>query len=114
VKDDPVLPGYILFPTGLEDRFFQELVSETRVAKKRMGMLYYIWDKPDRQANEILDCVIYASAAAIKHGVNFISDQGWKKLEAEFEVRASTAVDVTKLDNPRSLVFKSIASQLAR
>jgi phage terminase large subunit GpA-like protein len=113
-KDDPALPGYISFPTGLEDRFFQELVSETRVAKKRMGQLYYVWDKPDRQANEMLDAVIYASAAAIKHGVNAISDTGWKKLESEFEVRAPLAADATKLDNPRALVFKSLASQLAR
>jgi phage terminase large subunit GpA-like protein len=114
VKDDPALPGYISFPTGLEDRFFQELVSETRVAKKRMGQVFYVWDKPDRQANEMLDAVIYASAAAIKHGVNAISDQGWKKLEAEFEVYTSIPVEAANPDKARSLVFKSLASQLAR
>jgi hypothetical protein len=32
-----------------------------------------------------LDCTIYASAAAIKHGVNWISDTGWRRLEAELE-----------------------------
>jgi phage terminase large subunit GpA-like protein len=104
-KDDPALPGYISFPTGLEDRFFQELVSETRVAKKRMGMLYYQWEKPDRQANETLDCVIYASAAAIKHGTNAISDTGWKKLADKFEVYTPAAVEMPKP--------KTLAQQLA-
>ena len=85
VKDDPAAPGYFLFPQGLEDRFFQELVSETRVATKRLGQIVWRWENPDRQANEMLDAVIYASAAAIKHGVNWISDHGWQRLEAELE-----------------------------
>jgi phage terminase large subunit GpA-like protein len=63
VKDDPAAPGYVLFPSGLEDRFFQELVSETRFAVKRMGQIIWKWEKPDRQANEMLDSMIYASAA---------------------------------------------------
>jgi len=84
-KDDATLPGFISFPRDLPDRFYQELVSETRVAHKRMGQLIWKWEKPDRQANESLDCVIYASAAAIKHGVNWISDTGWRNLEAELE-----------------------------
>jgi phage terminase large subunit GpA-like protein len=56
----------VSFPQGLEDRFFQELVSETRVATKRLGQIIWRWEKPDRQANEVLDGFIYASAAAIK------------------------------------------------
>jgi phage terminase large subunit GpA-like protein len=84
-KDDSAAPGYVSFPQGLEDRFFQELVSETRVATKRLGQIIWRWEKPDRQANEVLDGFIYASAAAIKHGVNWISDHGWQRLEAELE-----------------------------
>ena len=67
------------------DRFYQELVSETRVAHKSMGQIVWRWEKPDRQANEILDCVIYASSAAIKYGANWISDVGWKRLVDELE-----------------------------
>jgi phage terminase large subunit GpA-like protein len=103
IKDDPAAPGYVSFPTGLEDRFFQELVSETRVATKRMGQIVWRWEKPDRQANEILDAIVYASAAAIKHGVNWISDTGWQKLEAEWEAPAAAPA------TPK----RSIASQLA-
>ncbi|MGA2638442.1 phage terminase large subunit family protein [Methylocella sp.] len=84
-KTDPVLPGYVSFPSGCEDRYFQELVSEERIALKRMGYTIYRWVKPDRQANEMLDTMIYASAAALKGGVNGISDQGWSRLEATFE-----------------------------
>jgi phage terminase large subunit GpA-like protein len=84
-KDDSALPGFISFPRDLPDRFYQELVSETRVAHRRMGQVVWKWEKPDRQANECLDCTIYASAAAIKHGVNWISDTGWRRLEAELE-----------------------------
>jgi len=34
LKDDPTAPGYIAFPSNCEDRYFQELVSETRVAMR--------------------------------------------------------------------------------
>jgi phage terminase large subunit GpA-like protein len=84
-KDDPTAPGYVSFPTGLPDSYFQELVSEQRVAVKRMGQIVWKWEKPDRQANEMLDTMIYATAAALKHGVNWISDQGWQRLRDERE-----------------------------
>ena len=45
-KDDATAPGYIAFPTGLPDSYFQELVSERRVAVKRMGMTVFRWKKP--------------------------------------------------------------------
>jgi phage terminase large subunit GpA-like protein len=53
-----------------------------------MGQLVWKWEKPDRQPNECLDCTIYASAAAIKHGANWISDVGWRKLADELETPA--------------------------
>ena len=86
-KDDPAAPGFVAFPNNCEDRYFQELVSETRVAHKRFGQIIWRWEKPDKAANECLDTMIYCSAAAIKHGVNWISDKGWQKLEDKFEPR---------------------------
>ena len=108
-KDDPAAPGYVSFPTGLPDRFFQELVSEQRVAVKRMGQIVWKWEKPDRQANEMLDATIYASAAAIKYGVNHISDQGWNRLREERET-------YPPISNPLKPGEKRnhIASRLAR
>jgi phage terminase large subunit GpA-like protein len=85
-KDDRLAPGYFSFPTGCEDRFFQELVSETRIAKKIGGQIVWRWEKvADRQANEVLDACIYATAAALKWGINGMSEPGWRHLEAKFD-----------------------------
>ena len=84
-KDSPEAPGYISFPTGLPDSYFQELVVERRVAHKRLGAAVYHWEKPDRAPNHAMDTFVYASAAAIKYGVNAISDQGWAKRRALLE-----------------------------
>jgi phage terminase large subunit GpA-like protein len=85
-KDDPSQPGHIAFPSGCEDRLFQEIMGETRVMHKRMGQVFYRWEKiAARQATEMLDALVYASAAGIKIGVNAISDHGWDRLEAKFE-----------------------------
>jgi hypothetical protein len=54
------------------------------------------------------DCFLCASAAAIKHGVNWISDEGWGKLRVELET--PTRADAS----PAPKVRKSLASQLAR
>ena len=69
-KDDPAAPGFVAFPNDCEDRYFQELVSETRVAHRRFGQTIWRWEKPDKAANECLDTMIYCAAAAVKHGVN--------------------------------------------
>ena len=47
-KDLPDAPGFVSFPTGLPDRYFQELVSEQRVASKRMGQIVWRWEKSPR------------------------------------------------------------------
>ena len=87
-KIDASEKGFISFPRDLPLSYFEELVSERRVPYKRMGVIAYRWEKPDRQANEAHDTFVYASAAAIKHGVNWISDQGWARLRAELEAPA--------------------------
>ncbi len=84
-KDDPLSVGYIAFPSGLEDEYFQELTAERRVPVKRGGFTVYRWIKPDRQDNEALDTLVQATGAAIKFGVYGMSDVSWAKLEAERE-----------------------------
>jgi phage terminase large subunit GpA-like protein len=67
-KDDPDTAGYIAFPSGCEDRLFQELTSEHRIAVKRMGQVVFRWEKvSDRQSNEMLDAYVYAQAAMARH-----------------------------------------------
>jgi phage terminase large subunit GpA-like protein len=108
-KTNPEEKGYISFPNNLPLGYFEELVSERRVPYKRMGVLAYRWEKPDRQANEAHDTFLYASTAAIKYGVNWISDQGWARLRAELEAPESSVQA-----QGGAVRRKSIASMLAR
>ena len=89
-KNDPDAAGYVAFPNNCEDRFFQELVSESRLPVRRMGQTTWVWTKPDRAKNEILDCTVYSIAASIKFGVAWISDQGWQKLREQRETPPET------------------------
>lgn len=88
-KTDPSEKGYVAFPRDLPLSFFEQLVSERRVPYKSRGMISYRWERSDAQANEIHDAFIYASAAAYKYGVGFISDQGWAQRRAELETPPS-------------------------
>jgi phage terminase large subunit GpA-like protein len=65
--------------------YYEELVCERRVPYKRMGVVVYRWEKPDRQANEMHDTFLYACAAGIKYGVNWISDKGWAERREQLE-----------------------------
>jgi phage terminase large subunit GpA-like protein len=82
-KTDPKQPGFVKFPSGLDDEYFQELVSERRTPVKRNGFTVYRWTKDDRQDNEALDTMVIATGAALKHGVYGLADTGWARLEAE-------------------------------
>jgi terminase, large subunit len=95
-KDDAAGLGYVNFPNDLPDRFYQELVSENRVAIKRMGQTVFRWVKPERAANECLDCTIYASAAALKYGVHRFSDEYWRQLREDLEIGAPPDPDQPK------------------
>jgi phage terminase large subunit GpA-like protein len=84
-KDDPLSNGFVAFPSGLDDEYYQELTSERRVAVKRNGFNIFRWTKPDNVDNEALDTLIQATGAAIKFGVYGLSDISWAKIEAERE-----------------------------
>jgi phage terminase large subunit GpA-like protein len=103
-RDDATAPGFVSFPNNLPDRFYQELVSENRVAIKRMGQVVFRWVKPERQANEMLDGVIYASAAALKYGVHWFSDEHWRQLREDLEIGASNP------NKPKSRPAQRLAS----
>jgi phage terminase large subunit GpA-like protein len=84
-KDDPLAQGYIGFPTGLDDEYFRQLTAERRTPEKRHGFVVYRWTKDETQANEALDTMLQAEAAAIKYGVRGLPDAIWAKIEAERE-----------------------------
>ena len=85
-KDDPVMRGHVAFAQGLTDDFFQQLCGERRVAvRKKNGYTEFQWVKDPGQRVEMLDCHIYAEAAAIRCDWRRLTDQDWDRLEAERE-----------------------------
>jgi phage terminase large subunit GpA-like protein len=85
-KEDPLERGYVSFPTGLEDEFYRQVTSERRVPKRRKdGFTEYKWEKDPNQANEMLDTMNQAEAAAILFGLRGLPDRIWDQLEAERE-----------------------------
>jgi len=84
-KTDPMARGYVAFPRGLEDEYFRQLTAERRTAEKRHGFTVWRWTKDPSQANEGLDTILQAEAAAIKWGVRGLPDAIWDKLEQERE-----------------------------
>lgn len=83
-KEDPLDTGYIAFPTGLEDEFYRQFTAERRVARKNKdGFEVYNWEKDPTQANEALDTMNQAQAAAIRFGVQSMPEAMWDRYEAE-------------------------------
>jgi phage terminase large subunit GpA-like protein len=84
VKADPIERGHVGFPKGLEDGYFKELTAETRKAIRRKdGFVTYQWVKDPNLANEMLDTMLQAEAAAIKFGVRSLPESRWDLIEAE-------------------------------
>jgi phage terminase large subunit GpA-like protein len=95
--------GFVHFPSGLEDSYYQELTSERREAVKRHGYTVYRWTKDARQRNEALDTMVIATGAAIKFGIYGFSDKRWKTLAQEREVPHMTPLSSVEKNNQRIL-----------
>ena len=113
-KDDCSAPGFVAFPQGLSDDFFQQLVSETRVAKKVMGRIIWGWDKPERQPNEALDMTVYASAAAIMVGVYQYAESTWRELENRYNAITDQPVPSAPRVSMGQRLFEAAGQRAAR
>lgn len=69
-------PGFIHFPIGIEDAYFQQLTAEKIQTKFIRGYPRQEWVKV-YERNEALDCEVMAYAAAIRAGLVHID---WKEL----------------------------------
>jgi phage terminase large subunit GpA-like protein len=84
LKADPLSAGYVGFPAGLDDDYYQELTSERRVEiRAKDGSTRFGWVLPEGQRNEALDTMMQAEAAAIKFGVRDLPPSVWDRLEAD-------------------------------
>lgn len=91
-KADPLERGFVGFPRGMDDDYYRQLTAERRVPKKKKdGFTEYKWEKDAAQANEGLDTMNQAEAAAIKYGVRGLPDAIWQRLEQERETPAPDA-----------------------
>ncbi|WP_342640927.1 phage terminase large subunit family protein [Rhodoligotrophos ferricapiens] len=91
-KEDPGERGYVGFPRGLDDEYFRQLTAERRKGvRNKAGFTVYQWVKDPNQANEGLDTMLQAEAAATKLGVRSLPDAAWAKLEAERETPPADA-----------------------
>lgn len=91
--DDPDQRGYIDFPAGLEDDYYEQLTAEKRTAViDRKGFTSYQWVKPRSARNEQLDVMVYGEALAGKLGWRTLTPAGWAALEAEREIAVAPGV----------------------
>lgn len=77
--DEPMPPGYVHFPQ-LSDEFFQQLTGEQMIWKVVKGRSVASWE-PTRLRVEVLDCTVYARAAAWLHGVDRYREEQWQAIE---------------------------------
>jgi phage terminase large subunit GpA-like protein len=83
-KDDATQRGHIALPKGITDDFLQQLCGERRIAvRKRNGYTAFEWMKDPGQRVEMLDCHLYAEAAAIRINWRGRSELEWDRLETE-------------------------------
>ena len=73
--------GFVHLPRGLEAEWIKQLVAEQLVTvKTKRGFQRLEWQKV-RERNEVLDCRVYARAAAWIAGADRWSDEKWRDLE---------------------------------
>ncbi len=87
--------GYVHLPRGLEAEWAKQLVAEQLVTvKTKRGFQRLEWQKL-RERNEVLDCRVYARAAAWIAGADRWSDEQWSDLESQ--VAANHDADETEV-----------------
>jgi phage terminase large subunit GpA-like protein len=74
---EPFPPGWVHFPSDIDDEFFKQLTAEQLVTHVVKGYRKTEWQKT-RERNEALDCAVYARAAASVFGMDrHANDERW-------------------------------------
>lgn len=83
-------PGYVHLPKGMEAEWVKQLVAEQLVTvKTKRGFQRLEWQKL-RERNEVLDCRVYARAAAWIAGADRWSEATWRDLECQVAADGET------------------------
>lgn len=87
-------PGFAFLPTGAPDDLFQQIVSEQLVRIERKdGRVDYAWRPLPQTRNEVLDCAVYARAAAYHLGMEQWTTQQWQDMAARAGAEAAAAAN---------------------
>jgi phage terminase large subunit GpA-like protein len=73
--------GSIHFSKDLPDEFYAQITAEKLITRYHKGHPIQEWVKPSHKRNEVLDCTVYALAAAYHLGMNKFSERDWSRLE---------------------------------
>ena len=74
--------GFIHFPIGLSDEFYRQLTAEKLITKyNKQGFSVQEWMKT-RERNDVLACVVYCYAAALKAG---LTHRDWDGIERDLK-----------------------------
>jgi len=85
-RTDPLARGHVAFARGLGLEYFAQLTSETRQEVVTSGgRKLWRWKPKPNAANEALDNMNYAEAAAVLRGLLRYTDADWDALAAERE-----------------------------
>lgn len=83
--EQPTPRGYIHFPE-LDEEFFKQLTGEQLVFKRdKKGKVTSIWEKT-RPRVEVLDCTVYAMAAAYMLRLYDFREENWSDLEKQLGI----------------------------
>lgn len=101
--------GYIHLPRGSEAEWIKQLVAEQLVTvKTRRGFQRLEWQKL-RERNEVLDCRVYARAAAWIVGADRWADEKWRDLEDQVGPQPD---DVTRAQHSDTVVPAGVLARV--
>ena len=89
-KDGGFPFGYHHFP-DLQEDYFKQLTAESLTTKIVNGIQKYYWTK-HYERNEALDLNVYNLALVLILGIDRITEEGWKQVEAQLHVNAAPQV----------------------
>lgn len=92
--ETPGMRGYVDFPAGLDDDYYEQLTAEKRTPDTdKRGFTVFQWVKPRALRNEQLDVMVYGQALATKLGWRVMTPQHWDRLSAIREKDAEKVSD---------------------
>jgi phage terminase large subunit GpA-like protein len=76
-------PGYVHFPEEIDEKYFEQITSESLSRTEHRGRVRQAWVKRPGIPNEALDLRVYAGAAAAHLGIDAWNRARWAQLAAQ-------------------------------